>query len=398
MQRPADGSWFSVFVAFLRLGCTSFGGPVAHLGYLRREFVERRGWLAAEPFGQLLAVCQVLPGPASSQLGFGIGLLRAGWWGGLAAFVGFTLPSLLLLLAAGRVLASLEASTAARLVHGLALVAVAVVAQAVWQLARALAPDGTRRAIAAGALLLVVAWGDAFAQVGALVLGALVGRWRCGDHPAPRGAALAVPVSPQLATGLLSAVLGVLAAALLWPGGATATLGAIAAAFVRAGALVFGGGHVVLPLLERALVGPGWLDADTFLGAYGAAQAMPGPLFAVAAPLGAAVVPAGMPSLLGAGVATIALFAPGLLLLAAVLPAWARLRALPSAGPVLAGINAAVVGVLAAALVDPIAGHALVTWVDVAVAATGAIFLIGSGRSPLWVVGWSLLAALVLPR
>jgi chromate transporter len=387
-----------VFTAFLRLGCTSFGGPVAHVGYLRREFVERRGWLDAAQFAQLLAVCQVLPGPASSQLGFGVGLLRAGWRGGLAAFVGFTLPSVVLLLAAGRALAALDAEVSARLAHGLALVAVAVVAQAVWQLGRTLTPDWPRRAIAVGALLLVVASGGALAQVGAIVLGGLAGRWLCAGQPALAGAALDVPVSPRLGTGLLLAVLGALVLALLWPGGAVATLGAIAAAFVRAGALVFGGGHVVLPLLERALVGPGWLDADTFLSAYGAAQAMPGPLFAVAAPLGAAAVPAGLPPLVGAGVATVALFAPGLLLLAAVLPAWARLRALPGAGAVLAGVNAAVVGVLAAALVDPIAGHAFGAWPDVALAATGAIFLIGTGRSPLWVVAASLLVSLSLPR
>ncbi len=393
MSETPRGRTADIFEAFLRLGCTSFGGPVAHLEYLRREFVERRGWLDAARFTQLLAICQVLPGPASSQLGFGIGLLRGGWGGALAAFTGFTLPSVLLLLAFAWLGAALSPSAGAAIVHGLKLVAVAVVAHGVLRMATTLAPDPARRAIAVLSLAAMVLFASAWAQLLVIAGGAALGWWWCRAASLGGSASLDVPYGARASVRALVLFGVLLGAALLWPGaGAVPTLSAMAAAFARAGALVFGGGHVVLPLLEESLVATGWLSADTFLAGYGAAQAVPGPLFSVAAYLGA-MVPTGVPPLLGAAVALLALFAPGFLLLVAVLPVWSRLRAVPHAGAVMAGINASVVGLLAAALYDPIFTSGVRSLTDLAIALAGFVFLVAAPRgSPLWVVAWCVSA------
>lgn len=383
-------------MAFLRLGVTSFGGPVAHLEYLRREFVERRQWIDAAHYGQLLAVCQLLPGPASSQLGFGIGLLRGGWRGALAAFAGFTLPSVLLLLLFVQLAASTQAAWWPAVVHGLKLVAVAVVAHGVVRLTQSFAPDMRRAVIAVVALVAMLWLSSPLAQLLVIAGGAALGAVLCRTT-APQGA-VTLPVSYGARDGVVAlGAFGVLLlGALVWPVSADAvvSLAALGAAFTRAGALVFGGGHVVLPLLDASLVEPGWMTADQFLTGYGAAQAVPGPLFSVAAYLGA-VVPTAWPGLAGAVVATVALFAPGFLLLVAVLPAWSRVRTLPHASAVLAGINASVVGLLAAALYDPIVVAGVRSGFDAIIAAMGFVFLLVTRRSPLWVVAWCVGASLL---
>ena len=395
MAVPSDRSPVTIFTVFLRLGTTSFGGPIAHVGYLRREFVERRQWLDEARFGQLLAMCQVLPGPASSQLGFGIGLLRGGWRGGLAAFAGFTLPSALLLAALASLGAWRETVAGAGVVHGLMLVSVAVVAHSVLRMAGTLAPDTPRRLIAGVAAAAMLALGSASSQLAVIVVGALLGVLLCRGLGVGPAATLAPAYGARTAwrSALLCAAL--VLAAVLWRT-SDASLVALAAVFVRAGALVFGGGHVVLPLLEASLVGNGWMTADTFLAGYGAAQAVPGPLFSVAAFLGTQVN-TGAPTAIGALVATLAIFAPGFLLLVSALPAWAGLRRVRVAGPMIAGVNAAVVGLLAAALYDPIFTSAVRAPADVFIAGAGFAWLHWTSRSPLWVVAWCVAAAVAHP-
>lgn len=387
----AAGTAHEVFLAFLRLGLTSFGGPVAHLGYFRREFVQRRRWLDDERYAQLLAVCQFLPGPASSQLGYAIGLQRAGWRGALAAFAGFTLPSALLLFAYAALLPRLGARTGEALTHGLKLVAVAVVAQGVLAMARTLAPDAPRRVLAVSAAALVLAAGSAWAQLAAIALGALLGPWSCRRLAAPSPVAFAVPYTARAAWLASAAFASGLIAALAAPPSAP-TLPALAAAFYRAGALVFGGGHVVLPLLEHATVDTGWLSADTFLAGYGAAQAVPGPMFSLAALLGAQTA-TGAPAAINALVALLAIFAPGFLLLTAVLPLWNRIAGSARAARAVAGVNAAVVGLLAAALYDPIWIAGIADLGDAVIAAVGFALLTWLRRPPLWAVAWCVLAA-----
>lgn len=394
---PPPGSARDVFRTFLRLGLTSFGGPVAHIGYLRRECVGRRGWLDDARFAQLVAVCQFLPGPASSQLGFALGLVRAGWRGALAAFVAFTLPSALLLFAFATLLPRLagQAWLPAAL-HGLKLVAVAVVAHGLIGMARRLTPDAPRIAIGLGAAALVVLAGNAWSQLAAIALGGIAGWLACRGEAAVPSPPLPLPHRRRMGAWLLAAWLALLAVALLVPAlGVDGTAG-VAAAFYRAGALVFGGGHVVLPLLQDAVVTPGWVDADTFLAGYGAAQAVPGPMFTLAAFLGAQSPSALAPGLV-ASLAVLAIFLPGLLLLAAVLPFQAALSQHPAAARTMAGINAAVVGLLAAAFIDPVLREGIRGPVDLMVAAV-ALALLASGRVPvLVVVAGCVTAALAAP-
>ncbi len=408
---PRARDTFDVFLVFLRLGLTSVGGPIAHLGYFHRAFVVQRRWLDDAAFARLLALCQFLPGPASSQLGFAIGLQRAGWPGALAAFVGFTLPSALLMTALALLAPRLPANgVAMAAVHGLMLVAVAVVASGLWTMARRLTPDLPRIAIAALVLALMLAVGGAWLQLAVIAGAALLGlalrvaptteastaykqgmseaarRTRRGSHFAP---------SRRIAVGCASAFTLLLVSTLLvdatQPG-----LAGFASAFYRSGALVFGGGHVVLPLLESRVVGSGWLSGETFLSGYGAAQAMPGPMFSLAAFLGAAIAPGGH-ALVGAIVALLAIFLPGMLLLVAALPAWTTIAHAPRAARAMAGVNAAVVGLLGAALVDPLAGHALRTVSDAVIAAIGiAIALWPHRHAALAVVAWCLGASVVM--
>lgn len=387
----ATGSAREVFAAFLRLGLSSFGGPIAHLGYFRREFVERRRWLDDRSYAQLLAVCQFLPGPASSQMGYAIGLMRAGWRGALAAFVGFTLPSALLLFAFAALSPHLDPALANTLVHGLKLVAVAVVAQGVLAMARQLAPDLPRLLLAGLTAALVLWSGSTSMQLGAIALGALLGPWLCRRLiPAP---APAFPLRYGARGGALAFAVFALGLAATWlaPSGAP-TLSALAAGFYRTGALVFGGGHVVLPLLERVTVDTGWIGSEAFLAGYGAAQAVPGPMFSLAALLGAQV-PTGAPAALAATVALLAIFLPGFLLLSATLPVWSRVAGSARAARALAGVNAAVVGLLAAALYDPVWTSGIGSWRDVAIAAVAFALLAWLRRPPLWAVAWCVLAA-----
>ncbi|HEX4740097.1 MAG TPA: chromate efflux transporter [Caulobacteraceae bacterium] len=375
-----------VFAVTLGLGLTSFGGPVAHLGYFERTYVRRRQWLSAEDYAGVVALCQTLPGPASSQVGFLVGLRRAGPLGALAAWLGFTLPSALLMFAFAVAAPRLSGRWSETVLHGLQLTAAAVVAQAVWNMARRLCPDLPRAVLGAlgGALALVVA--GPFAQPVALAAGALGGSLLLrgsAQGPGPDGSA----ASPR--AGLIAvALVAILLLASFWPGvDRSRTPLALAALIYRAGALVFGGGHVVLPLLQGSLVPSGWLDQSRFLAGYGAAQAVPGPLFTFAAYIGATAAPAGSSVALRAAwsaLALVAIFLPGLLLALGALPLWTWLSRHAAARAALAGVNAAVVGVLAAALWRPVLATAIVTPVDLAVAA--AAFLLLFRLPPLAIV------------
>jgi chromate transporter len=383
-----EGSALEVLRAFAWLGVTCFGGPIAHIGYFRTEFVTRRRWLGEPAYADLVALCQFAPGPASSQVGFSIGLLRAGWLGGLAAWCGFTLPSAALMTAFAFGAGALTGSPAgAGLLHGLKLVAVAIVAQAVWGMARSLCPDRERASIAAVALVLVLFVPSSLGQIGAILLGALVGLAVCRDAPgqAPAAAPEALPlVITQRAGGVCLALFGallLLTPALYHAGGAAALFGAM----YRSGALVFGGGHVVLPLLRQAVVAPGWVDDNAFLAGYGAAQALPGPLFTFAAYLGAVahLPPGGVP---GAIVALLGIFVPGILILLGMLPFWEALRRRPWAQALMRGVNAAVVGVLGAALYSLVWVSAVQGPADFAIAAVGFVLLMAWRAPPLVVV------------
>lgn len=389
--------WQEVLGAFLRLGLTSFGGPVAHVGYFRREFVERRRWLSEAEFGQWLALCQVLPGPASSQLGLAIGRLRAGTSGALAAFAGFTLPSALVMLLFALSLAHLPDGLLATTIHGLKLLALAVVAQAVLGMARSFCSGPALASVAAATVAAVLMVEGVMVQLLAIGLGALVGL-RVADAPPPS----APPSAPM--AGPLPAPGGRASAGLPWwlaLGGlwlllaaGAATLGGVwvfAEAIYRSGALVFGGGHVVLPLLEQGVVASGWVTPEAFLAGYGLAQILPGPLFTLASFLGAQALPA--QPLVGALLATGLIFLPGFLLLLAVLPAWSTLTSGPTGWRALAGINAAVVGLLGAVLYDPIWRSAVAGPVDVAIALGGFVLLHSWRLSPLWVAVWCVAGA-----
>lgn len=369
-----------MFLVFLRLGCVCFGGPVAHLGYFRDEFVERRGWLSDGEYADLVALCQFLPGPASSQVGYALGLRQAGFWGGAAAWLGFTLPSAALMIGFAFGMGSLGSLASAGWVVGLKLVAVAVVAHALWGMAVKLCPDWPRQLMAGltcGWLLTSYSVGG---QVVVILLGALVGRfWFVGavggpppvkDRNSPKGGPIWL--------GLFFA--GLIGLPILAIGGGETI--AIIDGFYRAGSLVFGGGHVVLPLLDAFTVGQGWIQQEVFLAGYGAAQALPGPLFAFTAFLGTSVNlgPGGV----GGGVlALVATYVPSLLLILGVMPYWDRLRAMPAAQAALRGANAVVVGLLAAALVNPIGLHALTSPVRI-VFAVLALVLLRFTKIPVW--------------
>lgn len=385
---------FEIFLVFLRLGLTSFGGPIAHLGYFRDEFVLRRRWLSEPEFAQMLAICQALPGPASSQLGFAVGLLRGGWAGGLLAFLGFTLPSALLLFAFALFAPRFDAGLTAHLVHGLKLVAVVVVAHGLAGMTRSLVPDAPRALLMVLALGVMLAGGPAWHQLAVIAAGGMLGVWLCrGVGGLPTGA-LRVRHGARTGGCLLGVFALGLAGALAVPDtGPSPT--AVAGAFYEAGALVFGGGHVVLPLLEQSTVATGWLDRDPFLAGYGAAQAVPGPMFALAAYLGA-LVPTGQAPVVGAAVALLAIFLPGLLLMAALLPLWSRLARQAWAPPLIAGINAAVVGLLAAAFLGIVLPAGVHGGGDAAVAMLGLALLTWARWNVLWVVAAVVLASFML--
>ncbi|MBN8978645.1 MAG: chromate efflux transporter [Rhizobiales bacterium] len=380
----ARGSPMEVLRAFLKFGLTSFGGPIAHIGYFRNEFVLRRKWIDEHAYADLVGLCQFLPGPASSQVRFSIGLLRAGYLGALAAWVGFTLPSAMALVLFAYGASTLNGPIGNGLLHGLKLTAVAIVAQAVWGMARNLCPDRERASIAAPAALILLLSTSSIAQIGAIAIGALAGLWLCrSDAPAPSGQ-VKMPVSRTAGlvalSGFVVLLLGLPALREL-----TGSSGvALFDAFYRSGALVFGGGHVVLPLLREAFVTPGWLSDNAFLAGYGAAQAVPGPLFSFAAYLGTVVTPSPH-GLAGACLGLVGIFLPGMLVLLGVLPFWDSFRTRASAQAMMRGINAAVVGLLGAALYDPVWTSTVHTSADFGVALVGFV-LLTAWRAPPWIV------------
>ena len=371
-----------VFLIFLRLGCTSFGGPVAHLGYFRAAFVERRRWLDEATYADIVALCQFLPGPASSQVAVTLGILRAGLWGGLAAWAGFTLPSAILLVLFAMGIG--RSSPGSGWLHGLGIVAVAVVAQAVWGMARGLCPDRPRATLMVAAACVMLLWPVAPAQLVVLTAGAMLG-WVFMRQP------MTAPVGRlDFSLGRRTAVLALLAffALLLFLPLADAAAHSHAldllARFYRAGALVFGGGHVVLPLLQQAVVPPDWISGTRFLAGYGAAQAVPGPLFTFAAYLGAAMTP-GPNGVAGGLLCLVAIYLPSLLLLIGVLPFWDALRRRAGVQAALRGVNAAVVGLLLAALYTPVWTSAIRRPADFAIG-LAAFLLLVVWRLPPWLV------------
>jgi len=397
-QRGAAGGAGACFGVALRLGLTSFGGPVAHIGYFERCYVEQRQWLLRADFSGLVALCQMVPGPASSQLGYLIGFRHAGWRGGLAAWAGFTLPSALLMGLLAIALRHHAGGSPLRdsLVHGFNLVAVAVVAQAVISMARSLCSDAPRALIGLGAMVLIMAIGAAWISLAAVGAGALAGSVMCKGSLS--GAVANAPIARTLALGAMVLFALLMALALLaglLPGHGLVRMAAI---FYRSGAMVFGGGHVVLPLLRDALVPGHWVDDPAFLTGYGAVQAMPGPLFTLSAYLGAACAPlaAGWPTAAAyALVALVAMFLPGLLIVTCALPLWQWLGHHPRAQAALAGINAAVVGVLAAAWVNPVARTSLLHPRDGVIALIGLVALLRWRTPPILVVGLTVLATVI---
>lgn len=389
-RRP--GTPGEVFRVFLRLGLTSFGGPIAHLGFFRDELVTRRKWLTEAEYADLVALCQFLPGPASSQVGFALGLVRAGRRGALAAWFAFTMPSAVLMVAFAFGASMFESVIADGIITGLKVVAVAIVAQAVWGMARTLTPDARRASIAVGAALIVLFFASSVGQVIAIAVGALAGLALCRGVAYVGGASddsataspLNFPVSRRagvIALTLFATLLIALpvAARLL-----NNTAVDVADSFYRAGALVFGGGHVVLPLLQAEVVTGGGVTPEQFLAGYGAAQAVPGPLFTFAAYLGALAAP-GPAGLLTAAIALVAIFLPGMLILVGVLPFWNSFRRRPSAQSLMRGANAAVVGILAAALYDPVFVTAITSPASFALALVCFVLLI-AWRTPPWAV------------
>jgi chromate transporter len=379
---PERGTPGEVFWIFLKLGLTSFGGPIAHLGYFRDELVTRRRWLSDQIYADLIALCQFLPGPASSQVGFALGMMRAGWLGALAAFIAFTLPSALVLLLFALTAAAISGPIGTGALNGLKIVAVAIVAQAVWGMARNLCPDRERGTIAVLAVAFLAVMPGPLGMVGAIGFGMLAGLALGRGSQSVNAANATLSISDRTGIMALAAFLALL---ILLPllAAQSQTL-AVIDSFFRAGALVFGGGHVVLPLLEAEVVQPGWVTSDEFLSGYGAAQAVPGPLFTFAAYLGAILGPEPN-GISGALLALLAVFLPGFLLLVGVLPFWDRLRAMTSAQSMMQGANAAVVGILGAALYSPVFTSAIGDLREFTLALT-CFLLLMAWKAPPWVV------------
>jgi len=391
----------AVFLAFLRLGLTSFGGPVAHIGYFHDEFVVRRKWFDERAYADLVALCQFLPGPASSQVGIGIGLSRAGLPGAIAAWTAFTMPSAIALILFGYGVIEFGDEVGFGALHGLKVVAVAVVAQAVWTMARSLCPDAKRATLAVLATIAVLAVSSPFVQVGVIILGGFIG-WAFLRSDAPIDHVdMGVRVNRHFAIAALvlffAALIGLPVLAAAYP---SQTL-ALIDSFYRSGSLVFGGGHVVLPLLQAEVVPPGWVSNDAFLAGYGAAQAVPGPLFTFAAFLG--TVMTGQPNgIVGALICLLAVFASSFLLVIGAMPFWDALRRVGAVRNALLGVNAAVVGLLLAALYDPVWTSAILSPADFGLA-LAAFTLLVFWKTPAWLVviltalgGWAMHAGLML--
>ncbi len=379
-----SSSW-TTFLIFLRLGTVCFGGPIAHISYFRDEFVERRRWIEESTYADMVALCQFLPGPASSQVAMLLGLTRAGASGAFAAWAGFTLPSAALLFAFWLGVSQLGGVAAAPALHGLKIVAVAVVAFAVWSMARSLSPDRERATVAVCGAAFVLLFPSIASQIAALIGGAIYGSWRLSGAAGVDASSLPASATPRRGAVLCLAAYALLLFGLPLLGAASGSLTlAEIAIFYRSGALVFGGGHVVLPLLQQSLVPQGFLDNDSFLAGYGAAQAVPGPLFAFAAYLGAAIK-GPLAGGAGAVLCLVAIYLPSFLLLFGILPFWESLRRKSAMRSALMGVNAAVVGLLLAALYTPVWTSAIFSPLDFALALS-AFLLLAFWKAPPWIV------------
>jgi len=391
LQRSGRGSPLEVLRVFLRLGLTCFGGPIAHIGYFRDEFVLRRRWIDEHAYADLVGLCQFLPGPASSQVGFSIGLMRAGYLGALAAWTGFTLPSAAALILFAYGASALGGPAGSGLLHGLKLTAVAIVAQAVLGMARTLCPDRARASIAVAAALIVLFSTSSATQIAAIVVGGIAGLFLCRGGTQAATGDVDMPVSRNAGLVALAGFVLLLAGLPILRSLTGSANVALFDAFYRSGALVFGGGHVVLPLLREAFVAPGWLSDDAFLAGYGAAQAVPGPLFTFAAYLGA-VVASEPYRLAGACLGLVGIFLPGMLVLLGALPFWSSFRKRAGAQAVMRGVNAAVVGLLGAALYNPVWITSVHTTHDFGIALVGFVLLAAWRAPPLLVVAFSAAA------
>lgn len=379
---PPHGTPSEVFRVFLKLGLTSFGGPIAHLGYFRDELVTRRKWLSDQAYADMIALCQFLPGPASSQVGFALGMIRAGWLGAVAAFAAFTLPSAILMLAFGLTAARISGPLGIGVLNGLKIVSVAIVAHAVWGMARNLCPDRGRASVALGSVVILTIVPGGLGMVSGIVMGALAGFALGRGSDAPIGGHITVPVSRGIGIGALLAFMALLAVLPAWADKAQAL--AVIDSFYRSGALVFGGGHVVLPLLQAETVASGWVTAEDFLAGYGAAQAVPGPLFTFAAYLGAVLGPSPH-GVTGAVLALGAVFLPGFLILIGILPFWDRFRSKACVQSAFQGANAAVVGILGAALYSPVFTSGVGDVYEFTLALT-CFVLLTAWKAPPWIV------------
>jgi chromate transporter len=379
------GSWPETLRVFLKLGLTSFGGPIAHLGYFRDEFVVRRKWLGDAAYADLVALCQFLPGPASSQVGLAIGLMRAGLPGALAAWCGFTLPSAVAMILFAYGVDAFADDAGAGWLRGLKVVAVAVVANAVWGMARTMSADRERATLTVVAAAIVLFWPGALGQIGAILLGAVIGILLLrGPNARQSGGNLVVPVGRRAAVLCLGLFFALLLGLPILAAASDSMAVRLFDSFYRAGSLVFGGGHVVLPLLQAEVVGPGWVTRDAFVAGYGAAQAVPGPLFTFAAYLGTVLIPE-PDGAVGGLLCLVAIFLPSFLLVIGVLPFWNGLRRRPQAQAALRGVNAAVVGLLLAALYDPVWTSGIRSPAEFALAAL-ALLLLAFWRVPPWLV------------
>jgi chromate transporter len=370
---------FEILFVSTRLGLTSFGGPVAHLGYFHDEYVRRKNWMDEKTYADLVALCQFLPGPSSSQVGIGIGVMRGGILGGIIAFIGFTLPSVIALIIFALLLQGMDISEAGW-IHGLKIVAVAIVAHAILGMADKLAPDLPRKAIVLFTLSVTLLWQTAFIQVGVILLAALIGYLLYKKHSEQPVSMMNIPISKTFAIGCLLVFFGLLFVLPILRETTNATWIAVFDSFYRSGSLVFGGGHVVLPLLEREFVPTGWISEEAFLSGYGATQAVPGPLFTFAAYIGAV-----MNGWQGGLLATIAIFLPAFLLILGTLPFWNTIRHNPKIKGALMGVNAAVVGILLSAFYDPIWTSSIFSGIDFAFAAV-LFSLLAYWKLPPWVV------------
>ncbi len=372
-------SLLDILFVSTRLGLTSFGGPIAHLGYFHAEYVRKRKWMDEKNYADLVALCQFLPGPASSQVGIGIGVMRAGIIGGILAFIGFTLPSVIALILFAMILQGFDIGTAGW-IHGLKIVAVAVVAHAIIGMAQKLTPDKRRKAIALFALVATLLWQTAFTQVGVILLAAFAGYLIYKEQVETDDSVMRFPLSRRFAAVCLSLFFGLLILLPVLREMTSSGWIAMFDSFYRSGSLVFGGGHVVLPLLEREFVPTGWLGEEAFLAGYGAAQAVPGPLFTFAAYLGAVIS-----GWQGGLLATAAIFLPAFLLILGTLPFWDTLRRNPKVKGALMGVNAAVVGILISAFYHPIWTSSILTPIDFAFAAV-LFSLLVYWKLPPWII------------